>query len=87
MTLLLPARTGTKWFGKVIKRAESIHFIRGRVAFHGPHSPEGGKSIEDCCVVRITHIGLELKKTGLPTAIHLMNIQGETVTEQGWLAL
>lgn len=87
MTLLLPARTGTKWFGKVIKRAEAIHFIRGRVAFHGPHSPEGGKSIEDCCVVRITHVGLDLKKCGMPAAIHLMNNKGEAVTEGGWLEL
>ena len=87
VTLLVPARTGTKWFGRVMKRAESVHFIRGRIGFTGPHSPEGGKSIEDCMVVRITNVGLELKSCGIATAIHLMNNQGETVNEAGWLKL
>jgi len=83
VTLLLPCRTGTKWFGKVIKRADSIHFIRGRVSFTGPHSPEGGKSIEDSFVVRITPPWL----LGKHPAFHLMNNLGEAVTEEGWVSI
>ena len=84
VTMLVPARTGTKWFGRAIKRAESVHFIRGRVLFHGPHSPEGGKSIEDSCVIRFTQLGLEAPGS---RSVRLMNNRGQEVTEEGWLAL
>ncbi len=84
VTMLLPARTGTKWFGRALKAAESIHFIRGRVGFHGPHSPEGGKSIEDCCVIRFTELGLTVPGA---RSTRLMNNVGEEVTAGGWLAI
>ena len=35
---LLPARTDTKWWQDYVMRADSIHFIRGRLKFNGKGS-------------------------------------------------
>lgn len=47
--LLLPARTDTKWFQRLAKKAEDIVFVAGRIRFEGAPAPAPFPSV----VVRI----------------------------------
>lgn len=42
--LLLPARTSTRWWARVMEQAAEIRLIQGRLNFNGPHSIAGNKA-------------------------------------------
>ena len=42
--MLLPARTSTRWWARVMEEAAEIRLIKGRLNFGGPHSIDGNKA-------------------------------------------